>query len=115
MAEEPTGVPNDAGGTSKWRELLRNPISIIGLALALVALGNIVFLFFIDLTSDRPSPYVGILAYMVAPGFLIAGLVLVVVGVWLVRRTPGRRHGVQHVSAADPNARAQFASRARYV
>ena len=114
MAEEPTGVPNDAGGTSKWRELLRNPISIIGLALALVALGNIVFLFFIDLTSDRPSPYVGILAYMVAPGFLIAGLVLVVVGVWLDRRrrrkqVAGEAPTYLRIDFNDPAQRGAFA------
>ena len=65
-----------AAGISRLRELLSNPLSLVGLALAAVALVNILFLFLIDLMSDRPSPYIGILAYMVAPGFLILGLLL---------------------------------------
>ena len=44
---------------------MRNYISLIGLALALVALANIVFFFLIDVVSSRPSPYIGIFAYMV--------------------------------------------------
>ena len=73
-------------GISKLRELFRNPISLIGLALVLVSLINILFLFLIDLTAERPSPYVGILAYMVAPGFLILGLLMVGGGFWNDRR-----------------------------
>ena len=52
----------------------------------MVALGNIIFLFFIDLISDHPSPYVGILAYMIAPGILIFGLALALFGAWHYRR-----------------------------
>src|SRR4030095_4330063 len=73
-------------GLTRIRQLLNNPISLIGMALAVVALGNIFFLFFIDLVSDHPSPYIGILAYMVAPGFLIFGLALALFGVWYYRR-----------------------------
>jgi len=75
-----------ASGFARLRQWVRNPISLIGLALAVVALGNFLFLFFIDLTSDHPSPYVGILAYMVAPAFLVAGLALVPFGAWYDRR-----------------------------
>ncbi len=74
---------------SRWnrlRFLVQNPISMMGLALSIVALANIVFLFLIDLISEKPSPYVGILAYMVAPGFLIAGLALTIIGMWRRRR-----------------------------
>src|SRR5258708_22283824 len=82
-----------ASGFSKLRQWVRNPISLIGLALAVVAFGNFLFLFFIDLTSDHPSPYVGILAYMIAPAFLVAGLALVPLGAWYDRRK--RRHQPQ--------------------
>jgi nitrate/TMAO reductase-like tetraheme cytochrome c subunit len=81
----PTAAPHVAG-FARIRQLLANPISIVGLALAVVALGNIVFLFFIDLTNPHPSPYVGILAYMVAPAFLVLGLVMAVFGALYVRR-----------------------------
>jgi NapC/NirT cytochrome c family protein len=73
-------------GLARIRELLRNPISIIGLALAAVALLNIIFLFFVDLTNPHPSPYIGILAYMVAPGFLILGLAVTLFGAFYYRK-----------------------------
>ncbi len=84
MAESPSSAPLSA--ISRLRAFVANPISIIGLALSFVALGNILFLFFIDMTSDHPSPYVGILAYMVAPGFLALGLLLTVFGALFSRR-----------------------------
>ena len=51
-------------GLSRLREWFRNPISLVGLVLAVIALGNFFFLFFLDLSSDHRNPYVGILAYM---------------------------------------------------
>src|SRR5215468_7182603 len=75
-----------ATGLARLRQWVHNPISLIGLALALVAFGNFLFLFFIDLTSDHPSPYIGILAYMIVPGFMVAGLALVPLGAWYDRR-----------------------------
>ena len=56
----PDEKPESNSGNSsvkKISQLLNNPISLIGIALAVVALGNIAFLFFIDLTSDHPSPF----------------------------------------------------------
>jgi hypothetical protein len=83
MAESNSSSPT---GLARIREFLTNPISLIGMALAFVAFGNILFLFFIDLTSDHPSPYVGILAYMVAPAFLALGLILAILGGFYTRR-----------------------------
>jgi len=82
-------APNSSASPSalaRIREFLANPISLIGLALAFVAFGNILFLFFIDMTSNHPSPYVGILAYMVAPAFLVLGLILAIFGGLYTRR-----------------------------
>ena len=73
--------------------LIRNPLSLIGLALAAVAFVNIVFLFAIDVLSSHPSPYVGILAYMIAPGFLVVGLILVPTGIHLVRTASATASG----------------------
>jgi len=75
-----------SAAVSKISELVRNPISLVGVALAAVSLINVFFLFLIDAISERANAYVGILAYMVAPGFLILGLVLIFVGVWYHRR-----------------------------
>ncbi|HEY1263461.1 MAG TPA: NapC/NirT family cytochrome c [Terriglobales bacterium] len=71
---------------AKLRWLVRNQISVAGIALALVSLANIFLFFLIDLIAEHPSPYIGILAYMVAPGFLICGLLLIVIGMWRARR-----------------------------
>jgi nitrate/TMAO reductase-like tetraheme cytochrome c subunit len=68
------------------RMVLRNPVSLAGVALAIVSVANIFIFVFIDTIAVRPSPYVGILAYMVSPGFLILGLLFILTGVLLERR-----------------------------
>ena len=79
----PPESPQPASG---WRIVLRNPISLAGLALAIVSLGNIFIFVLIDIIAKTPSPYVGILAYMIAPGFLILGFLLMLAGMLLERR-----------------------------
>jgi nitrate/TMAO reductase-like tetraheme cytochrome c subunit len=68
------------------RMLLRNPVSLAGVALAIVSLANILLFFLIDQIASKPSPYIGILAYMVSPGFLVFGLLLMAVGLLMERR-----------------------------
>jgi len=75
-------------------KLYKNPISLIGMALAAVAFANILFLFFLDAFSHVSSPYVGILAYMVAPAIMIVGLVMIPIGMVVERRR--RLHAVGH-------------------
>ncbi len=68
------------------RMLMRNPVSLAGVALAIVSIANIFIFFLIDQIATKPSPYIGILAYMVSPGFLILGLLLMLAGILLERR-----------------------------
>jgi len=90
------------------RNLIRNPISLIGLALAAVALVNIILLLLIDLLASHSSPYIGILAYMVAPGFLFVGLILVPIGMIVERRRRLRAVGAPpHFPKLDLNNPAQ--------
>jgi nitrate/TMAO reductase-like tetraheme cytochrome c subunit len=73
----------DTPRASWWMRFFpRNLIGQAGLMLAVVAVGNIVIFTVIDIISARPNPYVGILAYMIAPGFLISSFVLIAVGYW---------------------------------
>jgi hypothetical protein len=58
------------------RMLLRNPISLAGIALAIVGIANIFLFVLIDLIAVKPSPYIGILAYMISPAFFGLGLLL---------------------------------------
>jgi nitrate/TMAO reductase-like tetraheme cytochrome c subunit len=95
---------------NRVRQLLRNPISLAGVALALVSLANIIFLFVIDIVEQRPTPYIGILAYMVGPAFLILGLALVPLGIWYDRRKrrvqrPEEATRYLHIDFSDPSQR----------
>jgi nitrate/TMAO reductase-like tetraheme cytochrome c subunit len=88
--------------------LYKNPISLIGIALAAVALVNIIFLVLIDVLSSQPSPYIGILAYMIAPGFLFVGLILIPIGMAWERRRRLRAVGEPfHFAKLDLNNPAQ--------
>jgi nitrate/TMAO reductase-like tetraheme cytochrome c subunit len=90
------------------KNLIRNPISLIGLALAAVAFVNIVLLVLIDLLASHSSPYIGILAYMVAPAFLFVGLILIPIGMVVERRRRLRNVGAPfHFAKLDLNNPAQ--------
>jgi nitrate/TMAO reductase-like tetraheme cytochrome c subunit len=68
------------------RPLVHNRLSLAGIALGLVSLGNIVLFTLIGFISGSSNPYIGILAYMVAPAFLILALILIGAGRWRQRR-----------------------------
>src|SRR5215471_9160620 len=89
MSAEPQKSNSASPSNLGDKQLYKNPISLAGIALAVVAFANIVFLLFVELFSQVPSPYLGILAYMVAPAILVAGLIAIPVGIVIERR---RRH-----------------------
>src|SRR5690349_13917361 len=64
----------------------RNWLSLSGAVIAFGSLFSFILLFAIDLFAHHGNPYMGILAYVVAPGFLILGLFLVALGAWINRR-----------------------------
>ena len=79
-------TPPPAGHWRRSRMLMRNPVSLAGVALAVVSLANIFIFVIIDQIGGKPSPYVGILAYIVSPTFLVLGLLLMLAGFLLERR-----------------------------
>ena len=89
--------------------LIRNPVSLAGAALAGTSLATIVFLLFVNLVSVQPSPYLGVLLFMVTPAFLILGLALIFLGMLLERQRRRRaRPGViPRFPRIDLNLRAQ--------
>ncbi len=76
----------DAGTEGRKPSLLQNWISLVGIILAASSFFSVLALIAMDLTHGFPNPYVGILTYIVAPGFLILGLVLMGGGALLERR-----------------------------
>jgi len=73
-----------------------NWISAVGAVVATGAFFAFFLLFILDATASDPSPYLGILTFMVAPFFRVAGLFLIFLG-WFVDRWYLKRTG--HVSA----------------
>jgi len=71
---------------NKPRSHFNNWISAAGAVLAVGALFSFALLVWVDFTSGDKNPYLGIFTYLVAPGFLIAGLLAVFGGAWLQRR-----------------------------
>ncbi len=90
MVDESNAADNETSRDG-IQKLLKNPVSLIGAALALVSLANIGFLFLIDVFSKQPSPYVGILGYMLVPAFFVLGILLIPVGMLLERRQLRKR------------------------
>lgn len=75
--------------------LLRNWISLAGAIVAGGSLFSFLFLFALDLLGKgSTNPYLGILCYVVAPGFLVAGLALMGAGAWYQRRLRARHDHV---------------------
>ncbi|HVM48874.1 MAG TPA: NapC/NirT family cytochrome c [Candidatus Acidoferrum sp.] len=73
--------------------LFRNWLSLTGLVVVIGSFFSFLLLLLLDATAHVSNPYIGILTFLVAPGFLILGLVLVVLGAllrrWRVVRTSG--------------------------
>lgn len=114
MSPENSGLPDQTTAISRVRIWFRNPISLAGAALAVVSLANIFFLFLIDILSEKPAPYVGILAYMVGPAFFILGLALIPAGYWFDRRrrrtqAAGEASHYLKIDFNDPSQRGAFA------
>ena len=64
-----------------------NPISALGAGLALFGFAAIVILYVLDALSHETNPYLGIFIFMIFPGILVAGLLLIPVGMlWEKRR-----------------------------
>lgn len=61
----------------------------MGMILAISAFFAVVCLIALDVIRGFPNPYMGILTYMIAPGFLCGGIALIIIGALWERR---RRH-----------------------
>ncbi len=71
----------------------RNWLTYAGAVVALGSFFAFLLLFAIDVFARVSNPYLGILAYVIAPGFLFMGLGMVGLGAWWQRRSE-RRSGV---------------------
>jgi hypothetical protein len=79
---------------TKRPSLLRNWLSLTGLVIVIGSLFSFLLLFMMDTLAKTSNPYVGILTYFIAPGFLFFGLFLTVVGAWRERKKLGESVGL---------------------
>src|SRR3990172_490074 len=73
--------------------LLRNWLSLTGLVIVICSLFSFFLLFLLDTLAHYPNPYIGLLTYVIAPGFLMLGLILTGIGAWRERRKLGQASG----------------------
>ena len=82
--DAPTTAPQRPSSFKNW-------LSLAGAITAVGSLFAFVFLVAIDTFARAANPYLGILTYIVAPAFLILGLVLIISGWWVQRRQSARQ------------------------
>jgi nitrate/TMAO reductase-like tetraheme cytochrome c subunit len=92
-------MPDASAPRRSPKRHFRNWISWVGILLTASALFAFLLLVAIDQFAGHRNPYVGILAYVIAPAFFILGSVLILFGALLQRRTERRA-----VRAAAPLA-----------
>ena len=74
--------------------LLRNVLSICGIAVAIVSTAFGLPLMFVDIFSRHTHPYLGVLIYLVLPFAATGGVALAVLGAWLERHRRQRKPGM---------------------
>src|SRR3954466_13422771 len=90
------------------RSNFNNWITASGGVVAIGALFSFALLVWMDFTQGDRNPYLGIFTYLVAPGFLIAGLGLVFFGAWAQRRW-----AIKHAATMPDKWRLDFSDTAQ--
>ncbi|MCX6150740.1 MAG: NapC/NirT family cytochrome c [Ignavibacteriales bacterium] len=80
-----------------------NWISLIGATIALICFFMIVFLFAITTFLERGSSYLGLVIYIVLPAFLIVGLILIPIGMFLKVRREKKQKRVEETRWPEIN------------
>jgi nitrate/TMAO reductase-like tetraheme cytochrome c subunit len=93
---EPSVPAPEIRSPLKPRSSFNNWISAVGAIVATGALFSFAFLVWMDFSQREKNPYLGILTYLIAPAFLIAGIFLVLLGAWMQRR-----YAIKHASRPD--------------
>ncbi|ACB75866.1 NapC/NirT family cytochrome c [Opitutus terrae] len=99
-------TPSSPASPLKPRSAFNNWISAIGAVLSLGALFSFAFLVWMDFSQGEKNPYLGILTYIVAPMFLMAGLALLFGGAWLQRR-----YAIKHAQNRPDRWQVDFSNR----
>jgi hypothetical protein len=72
--------------TADQTDRIRSPVSVAGILLTTVSIVLFLVLIATDLFGFHTNPYFGIFLFVVLPGFLLLGLLLIPLGAWMARR-----------------------------
>ena len=102
MSDETKDAPEESElppvSESKTPSLLRNYISLAGIAIAAASLTSIGLLILLELSSGVDNPYTVLVTYILLPGVLVFGIFLMIVGA-LVERRKRRKYPDSHIPA----------------
>jgi hypothetical protein len=87
-----TDKNNPSLGKKRLPSTFYNSITMVGAAIAGISLALIVFMIALEYFGDSHNPYIGIIAFLILPGFLVIGLAVAAVGV--LRQQRRRRLGL---------------------
>ena len=76
----------------KSATLFRNYISFAGAVIVIAAVVSILLLFLIELSQTADNPYLGIVTYVILPGFLVFGILVISSGCGWRDEDEGARH-----------------------
>jgi nitrate/TMAO reductase-like tetraheme cytochrome c subunit len=86
-----------------------NPVTLTGAAIAVVSFGLILFLMLLEATTSQHAPYVGVIAFVILPVFLILGLLLIALGIIREHRLELKGRALEHklprIDLNDPRQR----------
>ena len=108
MPTSPTSPTPETNAAPRPRSDFNNWISATGAVVAIGALFSFGLLVWMDFTQGDKNPYLGIFTYLVAPAFLIGGLVTVFAGAWAQHRW-----AVKHTGADTDKWRLDFSNLAQ--
>lgn len=83
--------------------LARNPLSVAGAAVVTISAALFLTVFVADLFGLHLNPYMGIVFFLIIPGFFVAGLVMIPAGMVLERRRISRGAGRREWLTIDLN------------
>jgi len=78
----------------KFPSTFYNLITLIGAVISIISFGLILFLMLLELLTTESKPYMGIIAFVVLPTFLIIGLILIAIGI--IREHKREKEGKSH-------------------
>lgn len=98
MSDETKETEAAAPAERKTPSLLRNYISLAGVAVAIASLTSIGLLVLLELSSGDANPYTVLVTYILLPGVLVFGILLMGAGALLERRKR-RKYPDSHIPA----------------